>query len=91
MAPETTEQAEDIVVGSVRKNATTDVRVTTSTYRGRRRIDVRQWLRSAVPSGEATPTKAGVNLRPRQWAQVVKLVIEALHEEGIEIELEGNS
>lgn len=65
----------DRVVFAFRKNATEEVRVSTTTFKGMPRIDLRVW--AIKPAGHAVATPKGLNLSPADLPQL-RLAVEAL-------------
>jgi len=63
----TATRSPDEVLAQVPKNAAEVLQVRRTVYNGRDLIDVRSWLRSAVPGGEPSPTKKGLSLPPATW------------------------
>jgi len=66
---------QDDVVFAFRKNATEEVRVCTTTFKGMPRIDLRVW--ALKPAGDAVATPKGLNLSPADLPQL-RLAVEAL-------------
>ena len=63
-------------LGRVRKNAGEELVLQTTRFGGHDLIDLRAFAVTAT--GELTPTKKGLCLRPEVWAEVLPLLEEAL-------------
>lgn len=71
----TTEQ-QGIELGRVRKNAGEELVVQATRYGGHDLIDLRAFAKTAT--GDLTPTRKGLCLRPEVWAEVLPILEEAL-------------
>lgn len=65
-------------LGRVRKNASEELVLQATRFGGHDLIDLRAFAKTAT--GELTPTKKGLCLRPEVWAEVLPILREALGE-----------
>lgn len=74
------EQADGVVMATVPKNAREELRIVRKVFEGHDLLDARVWALSAVPGGDAAPTKKGLCLRPETWEALVERIAEALRD-----------
>lgn len=76
-----TTELQGIELGRVRKNATEDLVLQATRFQGHDLIDLRAFAKTAT--GDLTPTKKGLCLRPEVWAEVLPILRAALGGEPI--------
>lgn len=72
MGPDT-----DALIGTIKKNASEQVRITLGRYRNLPRIDVRIWYRTE--HGDYQPTRRGLSLPLERLAELIQALERARH------------
>ena len=65
------------VLAVIEKNASEEIQVALSQFKGRKLIDVRTWLRPLHQGDQATPTRKGVTVRPDQIDELIAALDQA--------------
>jgi len=66
----------DVLIGSIKKNDTTETRMTISDFKGKKSINIREWYKTDKMADWA-PTKKGVNIATGSASDLVSLAEKA--------------
>jgi hypothetical protein len=82
-------EQEKKVIGSFEKSGLEEVRVTLSTYRGTRYLDLRVFAKRASLEGEPAPTHKGITLKADLAGELRRLIDRSLAEFELERKVSG--